>query len=111
VKEDVTPVFVDMHDAEWMTDYAPGLEVLPLHRFNDETVALIRWAPNTAYEEHTHDGGEEVFVIEGSFSDEFGDYPAGSWVRSPDQSSHNAFTRDEGALLYIKGGHLPKHAD
>jgi anti-sigma factor ChrR (cupin superfamily) len=110
-KEDSAPVNIDMHDAEWMQDYAPGLDVLPLHRFNDETVALIRWAPNTPYQEHTHDGGEEVFVIEGSFSDEFGDYPAGTWVRSPDNSSHNAFTRDEGALIYVKGGHLTKRAD
>ena len=50
---------------------------------------------------------QEVLVIEGSFFDEYGDYPAGTWLRNPDQSSHNAFTRDNGALLYLKAGHLP----
>lgn len=106
-KADNTTVVIDTRDAEWPPQYAPGLEIMPLHQFEDERVVLIRWAPNTAYEKHTHHGGEEVFVIEGCFFDEFGDYPAGSWVRSPDKSSHSAFTRDEGALLYVKGGHLP----
>lgn len=106
-KADTTPVVIDTHDAKWPPPCVPGLEILPLHQFQDERVVLIRWAPNTAYKEHTHHGGEEVFVIEGCFFDEFGEYPAGTWVRSPDQSSHNAFTRDGGALLYVKGGHLP----
>ncbi|MCH8279013.1 MAG: cupin domain-containing protein, partial [Proteobacteria bacterium] len=69
-------------------------------------VTIIRWAPNTPFKEHAHPGGEEVFVIEGCFCDEYGDYPAGTWLRNPDQSSHNAFTRDAGALLFLKAGHL-----
>ena len=68
---------------------------------------MIRWAPNSGYKEHTHHGGEEVLVIEGCYYDEFGEYPAGTWVRSPDQSSHDTSTREEGALLYVKVGHLP----
>ena len=106
-KHDTTQIVIDTHDAEWSPQYEPGLDVMPLHQFQDERVALIRWAPNTPFKEHTHQGGEEVFVIEGCFSDEHGDYPAGTWLRNPDQSSHNAFTRDEGALLYLKSGHLP----
>ena len=106
-KEDDTSVVIDSRATDWPPEITPGLEAMPLHAFQDEKVALIRWAPNTAYQEHTHHGGEEVFVIEGLFSDEYGDYPAGTWVRSPDGSSHSAFTRDEGALLYVKGGHLP----
>ncbi len=78
-----------------------------LHSFWEERVLLIRWAPNTPFVAHTHNGGEETFVIEGCFYDEHGAYPAGSWVRYPDQSEHVAFTRDEGALLYVKAGHLP----
>ena len=104
--EDSTPVVIDTRTAELPTETVPGLKVMLLHEFRDERVLLIRWEPNTPFKEHTHQGGEEVFVIEGSFSDEHGDYPAGSWVRYPDQSSHTAFTRDEGALLYIKTGHL-----
>ena len=106
-QEDDTSVVIDTRNAEWPERYEPGLELMPLHQFQDENVVLIRWAPNTPFKEHTHHGGEEVFVIEGCFCDEYGEYPAGTWLRNPDQSSHNAFTRDEGALLYLKAGHLP----
>jgi len=103
---DDTPVIVDTHAASWTRDYAPGLDVLPLHQFQNERVALVRWAPNTPVAEHTHQGGEEALVLEGCAYDEFGEYPAGTWARYPDQSSHSPFTRDEGALLFVKTGHL-----
>ena len=105
--EDDTPVVIDTRSGEWSPQYAPGVDVMPLHHFRDEQVAIVRWAPNTPFVDHTRHGGEEVFVIEGCFYDQDGEYPAGSWVRYPDQSSHNAFTRDAGALLYLKSGHLP----
>ena len=105
--EDSASVVIDTHEADWIPNYAPGLDVMRLHEFQTEIVVLIRWAPNTPFKEHTHHGGEEVFVIEGRFSDENGDYPAGTWLRLPDQSSHGAATGDEGALLFLKSGHLP----
>ena len=105
--EDDTSVVIDTNAAEWPIDLAPGLEGMLLHEFQDEIVVLIRWTPDTAFREHSHSKGEEVFVLEGCFCDEHGEYPAGTWVRYPDQSSHNAFTRDEGALLFLKTGHLP----
>ena len=106
-QEDDAPVTINTHEADWIGNYAPGLDVMLLHKFENENVVLIRWAPNTPFKEHTHDGGEEVFVIDGSFSDDNGDYPAGTWLRLPDQSSHSAFTGDEGALIFLKAGHLP----
>lgn len=105
--KDDLPVVIDTRDADSPLHYAPGLEAMLLHSFQDERVLLIRWAPNTPFVAHTHGGGEETFVIEGCFYDEHGAYPAGTWVRCPDQSEHDAFTRDEGALLYLKTGHLP----
>jgi anti-sigma factor ChrR (cupin superfamily) len=106
-QEDDAPVVIDTRNAEWGIELTPGIDAMLLHQFQDEHVVLIRWEPNLPFKEHTHHGGEEVFVIEGCFCDEYGDYPAGTWVRYPDQSSHKAFTRDDGALLYLKAGHLP----
>ncbi len=106
-QEDDAPVVIDTRNAEWGIELTPGIDAMRLHQFQDEHVVLIRWEPNLPFKEHTHHGGEEVFVIEGCFCDEYGDYPAGTWVRYPDQSSHKAFTRDDGALLYLKAGHLP----
>jgi len=106
-QDDDAHVVTDTQSANWPPEDPPGFAELPLHEFRNERVSLIRWAPNTHYGEHAHRGGEEIFVIEGSFCDEHGEYPAGTWLRFPDQSRHDDFTRDEGALLYLKTGHLP----
>jgi anti-sigma factor ChrR (cupin superfamily) len=83
--------------------------VLPLHSHEAENVALVRWAPGTRFADHAHWGGEEIFVLEGTFQDEHGAYPAGTWIRSPHLSRHNPWS-DEGCLIYVKTGHLPNMA-
>lgn len=97
---------IDTRSAEFHPGVAPGLSVLPLHSAASENVALVRWAPGTKFAQHSHWGGEEIFVIEGTFQDEHGTYPAGSWLRSPHLSQHNPWS-DEGCLIYVKTGHLP----
>jgi len=83
-----------------------GLTVLPLHSHGRENVACVRWAPGTVFTPHTHWGGEEILVLDGVFSDETGDYPKGSWIRSPHLSQHSPYSK-EGCLIYVKTGHLP----
>jgi anti-sigma factor ChrR (cupin superfamily) len=82
-----------------------GLSVLPLHTHESENVALVKWAPNTKFNGHTHWGGEEILVLDGVFQDEHGSYPKGTWIRSPHLSKHTPFT-EEGCLIYVKTGHL-----
>ena len=77
----------------------------PLHEFRGENVALVRWDPGTHFHPHMHMGGEEILVLEGTFSDEHDDYRAGTWIRSPHASEHQPFSR-EGCLIYVKVGHL-----
>lgn len=99
-------VNIDTNEAEWLPGLVPGLQVMSLHEHGTERVALVKWAPDTQFQPHTHWGGEEIFVLEGRFFDDHGEYPAGSWIRSPDQSRHTPYTLDEGALIYVKVGHL-----
>jgi anti-sigma factor ChrR (cupin superfamily) len=106
--EDQATVAIDTKNGTWQAHDIDGIELMPLHEFDRERVAMVRWAPDTAFTEHTHWGGEEVFVIEGVFYDEFGEYPAGTWIRSPDQSKHKPFTKKAGALVWVKSGHLPE---
>ncbi|MDJ0813351.1 MAG: cupin domain-containing protein [Woeseiaceae bacterium] len=107
-KEDQQQFALDTRSAEFQPGPVDGIEVLQLHKHGSERVSLIRWAPNTTFERHTHNRGEEVFVISGAFYDDDGDYPAGTWIRSPHGSEHAPFTKDEGALVYVKVGHLPR---
>ena len=103
--DDAARIVIDTRHADWHRGLVPGLAVLPLHEFGGEHVALVRWAPGTRFQAHTHWGGEEILVLEGVFSDEFGDYPTGTWIRSPHLSRHQPFS-DPGCLIYVKVGHL-----
>ncbi len=105
--DDQSQFVVDTKNHEWSPGLVAGLEVMSLHQYEREQVALVKWAPHTEFDEHTHWGGEEIFVIEGTFFDEHGEYPAGTWLRSPNQSRHTPYTADDGALIYVKVGHLP----
>jgi anti-sigma factor ChrR (cupin superfamily) len=105
--DDLAPVVIDTVNAAFRLGMVAGLSVLPLHAHGTESVALVRWAPDTQFNPHTHWGGEEIFVLEGTFRDELGDYPAGTWIRSPNSSKHTPYTGPEGALILVKVGHLP----
>lgn len=99
-------VVIDTTKAEWFPGMIRGLAVLPLHRFGSELVSLVRWAPGVVFQAHRHEGGEEIFVLDGALEDEEGRYPVGSWLRNPPGSVHMPFSI-EGCLIYVKIGHLP----
>lgn len=103
---DTAQIVVDTNTELWRPGLVDGLSVMPLHEFEGEHVALVRWAPHTRFNFHQHWGGEEIFVLEGTFFDEHGEYPKGSWLRSPHLSKHAPYTQDDGALIYVKVGHL-----
>ncbi len=98
-------VAIDTDHAPWFPGMVEGLQVLPLHSFESENVALVRWQPGTHFQRHQHLGGEEIFVLDGTFADEFGTYPQGTWLRNPPGSIHTPFSRS-GCTIYVKTGHL-----
>ncbi|MDG4867796.1 cupin domain-containing protein [Guyparkeria sp. 1SP6A2] len=104
--DDQEPVVVDTHREPWQAGLVEGLEVMPLADVGGEHTALVRWAPGTRFQAHHHFGGEEIFVLEGTFADEFGQYPAGTWLRSPHWSRHAPYS-ETGCTIWVKTGHLP----
>ncbi len=97
-------VVVRPEDQEWRQGMG-NLKVLSLHTFNTESSALVSWPKNEVFQPHHHMGGEEIVVINGRFIDEHGEYPAGTWLRSPHMSEH--FPRvEEETLIYVKVGYL-----
>lgn len=104
--DDQDQKWIDTTTTAWRPGLVPGLSVMPLHEYGGESVALVKWGPNTQFSEHTHYGGEEILVLEGTFHDEHGVYPKGTWLRSPHLSKHKPFTKQDGALIYVKVGHL-----
>ena len=97
-------VVIDTTQKEWLPGYG-DLKVMPLADFDSESTALVNWPEGAAFTRHTHFGGEEIFVLEGTFIDEKGEYPTGTWIRSPHLSSHDPFVK-EGCTILVKTGHM-----
>jgi anti-sigma factor ChrR (cupin superfamily) len=79
-----------------------------LERLGDEVAkatSIVRYQPGSKFKPHTHDLGEEILVLEGVFSDESGDYPAGTYIMNPPGSSHAPFS-ESGCTLFVKLRHL-----
>jgi anti-sigma factor ChrR (cupin superfamily) len=101
---DADTVCIDTNTRPWLPGQVPGLTVMPLHSFGTEHTALVKWAPGTRFAPHSHPDGEEIFVIDGVFQDEYGDYPTGTWLRNPPGSRHHPFS-ETGCLILVKVGH------
>ena len=84
-----------------------GLQVAPLHSYGTKSTALVFWPANEVFQRHVHWGGEEIVVLKGEFTDEYGQYPEGSWIRSPHLSEHFPRVKEE-TLILVKVGHLPQ---
>lgn len=102
--KDLQVVRLETHTRPWQPGIG-GLEVMSLHSFSHEHVALVKWPAGEYFQMHRHLGGEEIFVLSGEFRDEHGLYPAGTWIRSPHGSMHCPFVEEE-TLIWVKTGHL-----
>ena len=67
--------------------------------------SIVRYAPGARFTAHLHALGEEILVLEGTLSDELGDYGPGSYLKNPPDSSHAPFSVD-GCTLFVKLRHL-----
>lgn len=63
--------------------------------------SVVRYDPDSSFPAHDHPEGEEILVLEGTFSDEHGDYPAGTYLLNPPGFRHAPFSR-EGCTLFVK---------
>jgi anti-sigma factor ChrR (cupin superfamily) len=81
-----------------------GVDRRMLDRIGDEVAratSIVRYAPGSHFSAHTHTGGEEFIVLEGTFQDEHGDYPVGTYVRNPPTTSHTPGAA-EGCTIFVK---------
>ncbi len=83
-----------------------NLRVKSLHSLGNEGTALVHWPAGERFIPHEHWGGEEILVLSGTFRDEHGMYPKGTWIQSPNLSTHHPFVEEE-TVIFVKTGHLP----
>jgi anti-sigma factor ChrR (cupin superfamily) len=101
-------VVIHQHELSWTPSPVPGVERRMLDRVGDEVAratSIVRYLPGSQFTQHQHELGEEILVLEGQFSDESGDYDAGTYIKNPPGSSHAPFTKT-GCLLLVKLRHM-----
>jgi anti-sigma factor ChrR (cupin superfamily) len=104
--DDRARLVIDTNSAAWLDGKTDAYSEMLLHQHGAERIYLIKWHAGKSFPRHIHRGGEEIFILAGTYADEHGTYPKGSWVRAPVGSSHAPLPTD-GALFYAKLGHLP----
>lgn len=97
-------VVVGTTRSRWLASPAAGVWRRPLDRAGAESgraTSIVRYDAGASFAPHQHPGGEEILVLEGVFSDQHGDYPAGTYLLSPAGSSHAPSSR-QGCILFVK---------
>ena len=98
-------VAVDTQSMDWLE--SPGGHVLRkrVHGVgpaeSGQVTSVVRYAPGAVFPEHDHPEGEEILVLDGIFSDEHGDWPAGTYLLNPEGFHHGPFSR-AGCTLLVK---------
>ncbi len=98
-------VAVDTSRMPWAASPSPSVWRKRVHRVgpaeDGQVTSLVRYDPGSRFPAHDHPEGEEILVLEGVFSDEHGDWPAGTYLLNPEGFRHAPFSRD-GCLLFVK---------
>ena len=97
-------VVINTAQRDWVASPMPGVMRKPLAREDAErghATSIVRYEPGARFSAHDHPLGEEILVLEGVFSDETGDYPAGTYFRNPQGFRHAPFST-EGCVLLVK---------
>jgi quercetin dioxygenase-like cupin family protein len=88
----------------WRSSPTAGVDRRMLDRIGEEVAratSIVRYAPGSLFPPHAHGGGEEFVVLDGVFQDEYGDYPAGSYVRNPPTTRHRPGSTS-GCTIFVK---------
>lgn len=89
---------------DWTETRMKGVKRRMLDRMGAESghaTSIVSYDPESHFSAHVHSGGEEFIVLDGVFQDEHGDFPAGSYIRNPPQSSHTPGS-DDGCVIFVK---------
>ncbi|MDJ0869544.1 MAG: cupin domain-containing protein [Myxococcota bacterium] len=98
-------VAIDTTQMEWTPSPSPSVLRKRLHRVgpaeSGQVTSLVAYLPDSKFPPHDHPEGEEILVLDGVFSDEFGDWGAGTYLLNPEGFRHAPFSR-EGCLIFVK---------
>ena len=100
----------DPNGVDWPSSRRRGISVLTLwvDEKSGDAAVLVRMEPGCEYPRHRHVREEDVFVLQGGFRDDGGEYRAGTFHRFPAGSVHGpvALELEDACVLFTvaRGG-------
>lgn len=97
-------VAIQQSTLPWIATPLAGIQIRTLEDGGEATAratAIVKCAPGSRIVDCTRELGEEIMVLDGVLTDEFGSYGKGSYVKSPPGSDH-ACESASGCLLFVK---------
>jgi anti-sigma factor ChrR (cupin superfamily) len=98
-------VTVDTSRMEWTSSPSGSVWRKRVHLVgppeSGQVTSVVRYEAGSTFPMHDHPDGEEIFVLDGVFSDEHGDWPAGTFLLNPEGFRHTPFSK-VGCLLFVK---------
>lgn len=78
------------HTDDWET-FRPGVTAHWLYKEEGggASAVLLKYEPGARVALHEHTGYEHMYVLDGDEYDEYGEYPAGSFVINPPGTKHS----------------------
>lgn len=103
------PAYVRHRGATWQPSPQNGVDRLMLERVGGEKVSrassIVSYEAGSSFPRHVHGGGEEFLVLDGTFSDDTGDFKKGFYVRNPVGSVHAPWS-ERGTTIFVKLGQI-----
>jgi anti-sigma factor ChrR (cupin superfamily) len=98
-------LFVNAGDVPWV-ERRPGVFWKVLWQAEDgrRKTILMRYEPGATIPRHRHLGDEQIFVLEGSVSDDTGECTAGNYARRPPGCVHTVVSRAGALVLAFTSG-------
>lgn len=98
-------VVVDANSMKWQASPSGTVWRKRLHLVGPteagQVTSLVMYECSADFHVHPHPGGEEILVLGGTFSDERGDFTAGTYLLNPEGYEHTPFSK-EGGLIFVK---------
>ena len=96
-------LYVDIAGVGWQTR-RPGVHWKILWEDGNHRAVLVRYDPGATVPRHRHLGDEQIFVLEGSVTDDTGTCSAGNYARRPPGCVHTVTTPQGALVLAIMSG-------
>jgi anti-sigma factor ChrR (cupin superfamily) len=94
--------FLDAALLNWQPSDLPGFETVTLfeNSATGESTSLMKAAPGAFADSHTHTLQEEIFILEGEFSDQYRTYTKGQYCIREAGEPHSSASK-EGCLVFL----------